>query len=56
MTDGAAVSAGQPLYILETEKVETEIESPADGIVRLLAAAGETYPVGTCIAEIATTA
>ena len=47
-----AVGVGQILYRLETDKVENEVESPAAGTIRLVAAAGETYPVGTVIAEI----
>ena len=52
VADGEAVKAGQALYLLETEKVETEMESPIDGTIRLIGEAGETYPVGTVIAEI----
>jgi pyruvate/2-oxoglutarate dehydrogenase complex dihydrolipoamide acyltransferase (E2) component len=50
--DGATVGVGQPLYILETDKVETEIESPASGVVRLLGIQGSTYDVAELIAEI----
>jgi pyruvate dehydrogenase E2 component (dihydrolipoamide acetyltransferase)/2-oxoglutarate dehydrogenase E2 component (dihydrolipoamide succinyltransferase) len=50
--DGATIEAGQPLYRLETEKVENDVESPAAGVIRLLGVAGETYPVGAVIAEI----
>jgi pyruvate/2-oxoglutarate dehydrogenase complex dihydrolipoamide acyltransferase (E2) component len=50
--DGAVVSVGQPLYTLETDKVEQEIESPAEGILRHLVETGETLAVGTPVAEI----
>ena len=50
--DGQAVVAGQPLYRLETDKVENEVEAPVAGTIRVIAAAGETYPVGHTIAEI----
>ena len=50
--DGAAVSAGQALYTLETDKVENEIEAPAAGTLRIIAAAGGPYPVGTQVGEI----
>lgn len=50
--DGAAVSAGQPLYRLETDKTDAEIESPASGILRIEAEAGELLEVGTPIGEI----
>lgn len=50
--DGSSVEVGDPLYNLETDKVENEINSPAAGIVRHLAEAGETYPVGHQIGSI----
>jgi pyruvate/2-oxoglutarate dehydrogenase complex dihydrolipoamide acyltransferase (E2) component len=52
VADGAQIAAGDPLYILETDKVEQEVESPASGVVRIKAEPGETYPVGHLIAEI----
>ena len=50
--DGAPVVAGQPLYSIESDKSVQEIESPASGTLRILAAVGETYAVGTVLAEI----
>ena len=50
--DGAQVVAGQPLYSIESDKSVQEIESPASGTLRVLAAVGETYTVGTVLAEI----
>ena len=50
--DGAAVAAGEPLYVLETDKVENEIESPTTGVVRIVGTPGEVYDVGTLIATI----
>jgi pyruvate/2-oxoglutarate dehydrogenase complex dihydrolipoamide acyltransferase (E2) component len=51
--DGASVTAGQPLYELESEKSIQEVEAPATGILRIIvAAAGESYPVGTVLGEI----
>jgi len=52
VADGDAVEAGQPLYLLGTDKVEQEIESPAAGTVRLLAEVETTYEVGEVLAEI----
>lgn len=52
VADGAPVTAGEPLYLLETDKVENEIEAPTSGVLRVMAAAGAVYPVGTKIAEI----
>lgn len=50
--DGAQVQAGQPLYLLESDKTEMEIESPADGVIELVGGVGETYEVGTVVARI----
>ena len=50
--DGEQVEAGQSIYVIETDKVENEIESPAGGVVRIVAAAGGPYPVGALVAEI----
>jgi pyruvate/2-oxoglutarate dehydrogenase complex dihydrolipoamide acyltransferase (E2) component len=51
--DGATVAAGDPLYSLESDKVENEIAAPAGGVLRRQTAiAGETYPVGTEIGTI----
>ena len=50
--DGAVVTAGQPLYALESDKSVQEVESPASGTLRIVAQIGEVYPVGTVLAEI----
>ena len=50
--DGATVSKGQSLYLLETDKVETEIESTADGVIHMSGVPGEVYCVGHVVAEI----
>jgi pyruvate/2-oxoglutarate dehydrogenase complex dihydrolipoamide acyltransferase (E2) component len=50
--DGGAVTEGQPLYALESDKSTQEVEAPASGKLRILKAVGETYPVGTVLAEI----
>jgi pyruvate/2-oxoglutarate dehydrogenase complex dihydrolipoamide acyltransferase (E2) component len=44
--DGETVRDGQALYVVETDKVETEVPSAANGVVHPTAAAGGTYPVG----------
>jgi pyruvate/2-oxoglutarate dehydrogenase complex dihydrolipoamide acyltransferase (E2) component len=51
--DGSQVTEGQPLYSLESDKSTNEVESPAAGTIRIIAAVGETYEVGTVLAEIA---
>ncbi len=45
--DGTPVVEGQPIIIIETDKVETEVESSGAGILRHVATVGETYDCGT---------
>lgn len=52
VADGAAVVVGQPLYELESDKSIQEVEAPASGRLRIIAAIGETYTVGTVLGEI----
>jgi pyruvate dehydrogenase E2 component (dihydrolipoamide acetyltransferase)/2-oxoglutarate dehydrogenase E2 component (dihydrolipoamide succinyltransferase) len=51
--DGAVVQMGQPLYVLETDKVETEIEAPSTGTLKIvMAVSDDTYSVGTVVGII----
>lgn len=50
--EGAEVKAGDPLYLLESDKSSTDVESPIGGILRIKAPEGASYPVGTVVAEI----
>ncbi|MYQ30637.1 biotin/lipoyl-containing protein [Streptomyces sp. SID4956] len=50
--NGEAVTEGQVLYVLATDKTETEIESPAAGVIEILGKEEETYEVGTVIGRI----
>ena len=50
--DGAVVAQGAPIFTLEAEKALQEIESPVAGVIRILARAGEPYPVGHTLATI----
>ena len=53
VADGERVEENQPLYMVETEKVETEVPSPAAGILRYGAAEEQKmYPVGAELAVI----
>ena len=52
--DGARVSEGQPIYVLEIEKSTMDVECPAAGVLRQIAAAGTPYKVGEVIGEIVT--
>ena len=51
---GDIVAQGQPLYVIETEKTSTEVESPFAGEITTIGVTGEAYSVGTPIAEIQT--
>jgi pyruvate dehydrogenase E2 component (dihydrolipoamide acetyltransferase) len=49
---GDAVTRGDVLYVVETDKVATEITAEGDGTIsEILVAAGETVPVGTVVAR-----
>ncbi|MGK2909275.1 MAG: biotin/lipoyl-containing protein [Sphingobium sp.] len=50
--DGAAVTEGQPLFLLEADKSANEVEAPASGTLRIHADVGETYEVGTILGII----
>jgi pyruvate/2-oxoglutarate dehydrogenase complex dihydrolipoamide acyltransferase (E2) component len=52
VTDGDTVEAGAVIYSLETDKATNEIEAPVGGTIKLIGEEGETYDVGTVIAEI----
>lgn len=50
---GDAVDEGEVLALIETDKIETELPSPAAGVItRLLVGEGDTVAVGTVIAII----
>ena len=50
--DGATVAAGDVLYRIETDKVETDCEAPTAGTIRQTVEPGGTHPVGAVIGEI----
>jgi pyruvate/2-oxoglutarate dehydrogenase complex dihydrolipoamide acyltransferase (E2) component len=52
--DGGRAEEGQSLFLVETEKVETEIPSGATGTVRWTGEVGALYDVGTEIGVITT--
>ena len=54
--DGAAVNAGDPVVVIDTDKAETELEAPATGRLSILVPAGdEEVAVGTVLATVAGT-
>lgn len=50
--DGETVEKGQPLYRMETEKIELEVEADASGVVRHMVTEGTTLEPGGLIAYI----
>jgi pyruvate dehydrogenase E2 component (dihydrolipoamide acetyltransferase) len=51
--EGDVVAFDDPLFEVSTDKVDSEIPSPYDGVLlEVLVAAGETVPVGTPLARI----
>ena len=50
--DGDAVSAGDVLVVLETDKVSNELEAPVPGILKILVPEGEEVAIGAVIARI----
>jgi pyruvate/2-oxoglutarate dehydrogenase complex dihydrolipoamide acyltransferase (E2) component len=51
-SDGAAVTEGQPLYLMESDKSAQEIESPGTGVLKIAAETGQVYKVGDVLGEI----
>src|ERR1043165_9432905 len=49
---GEQVSSGDPLFTLETDKVSTEINADADGILQTLVAEGAEVKIGDVVATI----
>jgi pyruvate/2-oxoglutarate dehydrogenase complex dihydrolipoamide acyltransferase (E2) component len=52
VADGDRVEVGTPIYMLQTDKVESEIEATAAGTITLIGIVDESYEVGAIIAEI----
>ena len=50
--EGGQVSEGSPLYVIESEKVDTEIDAGASGTVHWLVEVGASFDIGTAIAVI----
>ena len=54
--DGSAVDVGDPLFVMETEKVTTEIEAEDAGILVCVAEPGYRAPIGSRIGYLVSTA
>ena len=51
--EGDPVTKGEPLVVIETDKVITEVESPADGVVlRIVVPSEEERPIGALLAVL----
>src|SRR6476646_3274935 len=50
--EGAEVREGEPLYQLETDKVNVTVDAPTSGRLRRVVAEGETVPVGAGVARV----
>jgi pyruvate dehydrogenase E2 component (dihydrolipoamide acetyltransferase) len=51
--EGENVSEGEPLFVMETEKVENEVDAPASGVLsRIAAPVGSEIPVSGLVAII----
>jgi pyruvate dehydrogenase E2 component (dihydrolipoamide acetyltransferase) len=52
--EGEAVERDEPLFEISTDKVDTEVPSPVSGtLTKIIVGEGQTVPVGTELAEIA---
>jgi pyruvate dehydrogenase E2 component (dihydrolipoyllysine-residue acetyltransferase) len=51
--EGDRIAKGEPLVVIETDKVITEVESPADGVVlRIVVPSEEERPIGALLAVL----
>lgn len=50
--DGTAVKVGDPVYRIETEKIDMEVEAEGSGTVTYVAGLGDTMPCGAVVAMI----
>ena len=52
VADGGAVTEGEPLFSLESDKSVNEVEAPASGTLKIIKQPGESYEVGTVLGTI----
>ena len=50
--EGAEVREGEPLYQLETDKVNVTVDAPVSGTLQRVVAEGDTVPVGAVVARL----
>src|SRR5260370_37807451 len=54
--DGELVKDGEPILMLETDKISTEIPAPGSGAIRIQVEAGQEVKIGQVVATIDQTA
>lgn len=55
VAEGTVVEEGDPIAVVETEKIETDLPAPESGtLVEIVVAEGETIEVGSIIAWLET--
>lgn len=54
--DGDEVKKGEPLFVIETDKVTLEVESEVDGVLKITVAEGETVAIGAVVGTLDTKA
>jgi pyruvate dehydrogenase E2 component (dihydrolipoamide acetyltransferase) len=52
VADGQAVESGQPIFEMETEKVEIEVEADGSGVLKHIAAEGAVLPPGAIVGAL----
>ena len=52
VASGDSVTAAQVIAVVETDKVDIEIEAPEQGVIEIRAQEGEEVPVGGALATI----
>lgn len=50
--DGAEITNGQPVLVIETDKTETEVESAATGVLKVTGRPGDTFACGESIGMV----
>ncbi len=53
VADGSSVRADQPLFSFETDKVTADVNSPAAGVLHLIAKEGDEVTIGQVVASVA---
>lgn len=55
VAEGDAVDVGDPLFVVETDKVESEIDAEDGGLLVPVVESGSEVPVGSVIGYLAST-